>query len=103
MVNTARRDLFRTHVGERAGNRPGLRHTTFRCAASQPEVHDSNSQTTSIFAHNHDVFGLDVAVSNPARVTVFERFGNLNSDVDHFSKRQCSITLKPAQISSLDN
>src|SRR5262245_53545408 len=103
MVNTARCNCFRTHVREGAANRPGLRHTTLRGTASKPEIHDSNSQTTAVFTHNHDVFGLDVAMSNTARVTVFEGFGNLNSNVDHLSERQCPIALKPAQISSLDN
>src|SRR5678816_381621 len=103
MIYAAGSHLFRTHIGERAGNSSSLGDTTLGSAASETKVHDANSNPGALFTNHHDVLGFDITVNNTARVTVFQCFCSLNSNVQDLTKSERRFALERSQGCSLDD
>src|SRR6185295_5236122 len=76
-------------------------YAAFGSPASQAEIHYANPDLAALLARHHDVFRLDVAVDHASRVTVFERVGHLDSEVEDVAQQQRAVSNKAAQVGPL--
>src|SRR5512145_3361321 len=101
MVHATSGNLLGAHVGQSARDCSCFGDPTLSCTTRKTEVHDPDSQTR-VVAHHHNILGFYVAMTDTARVTVFKRFGNLDSDIYDFPKRECAVAFEPSEICALD-